>query len=315
MVARRALDARRAGRRAAHAAARGAAEPRGQPPRRSTRGARLPPGDVIVAEDVIALRPARGLDARHWQASSSARRACTRHRRRRGASRRRICPTARGSGGHRGALNVLMTAASRRVGAGAGLPARARRPGRLGRSHRHRRQPAVAGRPRRRPRLPGAVLGRPGYLDAILAICRAHDIGLVVPTIDDELPLFARGRDRFTRAGVRVAVSSLGTDHHLQRQARDLRDLHRPGVAAAATWLPEQLPADPRCRSSSSRAAAAAASALPRRRSRQRAGVLPSSYVTDAGGAGVPRRPGVHDRHAVRLRRPSRCRSCRASAS
>ena len=37
----------------------------------------------------------------------------------------------------------------------------------------------------------------PGYIDDVLAIAVAEQVGLVVPTIDDELPLFGRAADRF----------------------------------------------------------------------------------------------------------------------
>ena len=48
----------------------------------------------------------------------------------------------------------------------------------------------------------------PTYLDEIAAICEAEAVRLVVPTIDDELELFAAARERFLNGGVRVAVSS-----------------------------------------------------------------------------------------------------------
>jgi carbamoyl-phosphate synthase large subunit len=48
----------------------------------------------------------------------------------------------------------------------------------------------------------------PGYLDAIADLCEAEHIGLVVPTIDDELPLFGAAAAAFARRGIRVAVSS-----------------------------------------------------------------------------------------------------------
>jgi carbamoyl-phosphate synthase large subunit len=47
----------------------------------------------------------------------------------------------------------------------------------------------------------------PDFIDAIVAICVRHDIGLIVPTRDEELPVFARTRDRLARSGVVVAVS------------------------------------------------------------------------------------------------------------
>ena len=48
----------------------------------------------------------------------------------------------------------------------------------------------------------------PRYLDQLEAYCKAHEISIIVPTIDTELHLLAAARDRFTRAGISLAVSS-----------------------------------------------------------------------------------------------------------
>ncbi|HEX6221412.1 MAG TPA: carbamoyl phosphate synthase, partial [Acidimicrobiia bacterium] len=58
----------------------------------------------------------------------------------------------------------------------------------------------------------GAVIPRlddPGFLDHLLAVCARYDVRLVVPTIDTELLLYARHRDRFERVGVVPLVSSV----------------------------------------------------------------------------------------------------------
>lgn len=47
-----------------------------------------------------------------------------------------------------------------------------------------------------------------GYVDDLLATVQRHDIKLVVPTIDGELPILARAADRFLEIGCRAAVSS-----------------------------------------------------------------------------------------------------------
>lgn len=59
--------------------------------------------------------------------------------------------------------------------------------------------------------------GDPGYVDAVLARCLAHGVGLVVPTIDPELLPLSAARDRFAAAGIEVAVS----DAALVAVARD----------------------------------------------------------------------------------------------
>lgn len=47
-----------------------------------------------------------------------------------------------------------------------------------------------------------------GFVDSILALCKTENIGLIVPTIDTELGVYAAAKERFAAAGVRLAVSS-----------------------------------------------------------------------------------------------------------
>lgn len=82
----------------------------------------------------------------------------------------------------------------------------------------------------------------PGYLDEIHAICGAHDVGLVIPTIDDELPQFAAQRARFEAMGVRVAISDRRTTAICNDKLATCATLRAAGVAAAETWLPSSLP-------------------------------------------------------------------------
>ena len=48
----------------------------------------------------------------------------------------------------------------------------------------------------------------PSFVDTLLALCAEERVGLVVPTRDEELPLFAGVRDRFAAAGTVVLVSA-----------------------------------------------------------------------------------------------------------
>ena len=82
------------------------------------------------------------------------------------------------------------------------------------------------------------------FLDAIAAICGSEDIGLLVPTIDDELPVFAGAAERFESAGVRVAVSPIDTARICNDKWATCRVLTERGVAAAPTFLPAELPSD-----------------------------------------------------------------------
>jgi carbamoyl-phosphate synthase large subunit len=48
----------------------------------------------------------------------------------------------------------------------------------------------------------------PGFVDATLAVCRAHGVRLVVPTYDGELPLLSAARERFAEIGATVSISA-----------------------------------------------------------------------------------------------------------
>jgi carbamoyl-phosphate synthase large subunit len=86
----------------------------------------------------------------------------------------------------------------------------------------------------------------PGYADEILAIATATDARLVVPTIDDELTPLAQAAPRFAEAGIRIAVSSPETTAACNDKHATCRTLAAKGVAAAASYLPGELPANPK---------------------------------------------------------------------
>lgn len=83
----------------------------------------------------------------------------------------------------------------------------------------------------------------PDYLDAIIAICEAERIRLVVPTIDDELELFGAAAPWFLARGIRVAVSPEWTNRTCNDKLAACRHLREQGIRAAETWLPSDLPA------------------------------------------------------------------------
>jgi len=51
----------------------------------------------------------------------------------------------------------------------------------------------------------------PDFLDALLRLCAEHQIGLVIPTIDTELPIYAGALEKFAGIGAPVSVSDLAT--------------------------------------------------------------------------------------------------------
>lgn len=84
----------------------------------------------------------------------------------------------------------------------------------------------------------------PDYIDAILDICLGERVRLVVPTIDDELVLFGRAAARFREHGIRVAASPAQTSELCDDKYAACRFLNDRGIAAAASWLPGEVPAD-----------------------------------------------------------------------
>jgi carbamoyl-phosphate synthase large subunit len=80
------------------------------------------------------------------------------------------------------------------------------------------------------------------YVEALLDICRRERVGLLVPTIDDELTTLALAAPRFLDEGVRVAVSPAATTESCNDKRNTSRLLQAHGLAVATTWLPAELP-------------------------------------------------------------------------
>jgi carbamoyl-phosphate synthase large subunit len=140
-------------------------------------------------------------------------------------------------------MNILMTAASRRVpllrAFQAALHAHGR--GKVVVTDIDPSSPAVhlADRAYRVP-----ISSDPGYVDALLEICAGEKIGLVVPTIDDELEIVANARPRFEAAGAVLACSPAETAALCNDKYRTCAHLTAHGVDAAVSWLPGEIPAD-----------------------------------------------------------------------
>jgi carbamoyl-phosphate synthase large subunit len=84
----------------------------------------------------------------------------------------------------------------------------------------------------------------PSYLTALTEICRTDHIGLLVPTIDDELTLIANQKDLFAELGTQVAVSAPDITQACNDKFLTSQLLAERGLPSATTWLPEGLPAD-----------------------------------------------------------------------
>ena len=83
------------------------------------------------------------------------------------------------------------------------------------------------------------------YTRELLSICEAERIGLLVPTIDDELVPVAEAVAKFKDIGTRVAVSDQSTNLVCADKYTTCAYLRANGIPAAQTFLPDQLPSTP----------------------------------------------------------------------
>jgi len=51
----------------------------------------------------------------------------------------------------------------------------------------------------------------PSFIPKLLALCKRHQIKLIVPTRDEELKVFARNKERFNKIGVKLMVPNIKT--------------------------------------------------------------------------------------------------------
>ena len=75
------------------------------------------------------------------------------------------------------------------------------------------------------------------YIPIIEGICDTEDVSLVIPTIDDELPIFGRSLQRFAWAGVDVAVSSEHTSNICNDKYETFLFCRRNGIRTPMTRL------------------------------------------------------------------------------
>jgi carbamoyl-phosphate synthase large subunit len=138
-------------------------------------------------------------------------------------------------------VNVLITAASRRVALvqafEAALQASGR--GRVIVTDVDATSPAVHVA-HRAYRVPLAT--DPHYVDALLEICVAEQIALVVPTVDDELEAMAAARPRFAAVGAALGCSPADTAALCNDKYATCTHLTAHGVEAAQSWLPDTMP-------------------------------------------------------------------------
>jgi carbamoyl-phosphate synthase large subunit len=89
----------------------------------------------------------------------------------------------------------------------------------------------------------------PHFLDTLLRLCQQQHIRLLIPTRDEELPLFATHRDLFAAVGTVVMVADPTTVQRCQDKQAFLHFCQQQGFAVPATYAPpfagDTLPAFP----------------------------------------------------------------------
>ena len=81
----------------------------------------------------------------------------------------------------------------------------------------------------------------PEYIPIIESICDVENIHLIIPTIDDELPVFGRNRGRFERTDVWVAVSGEETAELSNDKYRMHEFALANGIESPTTRLPQDI--------------------------------------------------------------------------
>jgi carbamoyl-phosphate synthase large subunit len=84
----------------------------------------------------------------------------------------------------------------------------------------------------------------PAYIDEVQEICALEQIRLVIPTIDDELPIFAAALDSFRTQGIYVACSPEPANTLCNDKLATCRHLRSAGVSAARSFDRTDLPDD-----------------------------------------------------------------------
>jgi carbamoyl-phosphate synthase large subunit len=82
----------------------------------------------------------------------------------------------------------------------------------------------------------------PEFLEALAAACATHDVRLVVPTRDGELPVLAAAKARLAEAGVTVLVPSAQAVETCQDKRRFTAFCAAQGFATPRTYAPGEAP-------------------------------------------------------------------------
>lgn len=81
----------------------------------------------------------------------------------------------------------------------------------------------------------------PGYVDALLAVCRKEGVKLVFPMIDPDIPVLARHRDAFESAGARAVVAPEEAVMTGADKWRTFEFFKHNGIPTPHTCLPDSI--------------------------------------------------------------------------
>jgi carbamoyl-phosphate synthase large subunit len=86
----------------------------------------------------------------------------------------------------------------------------------------------------------------PGFIDAVLEICKREGVNIVFPVIDEELFVFAQNRGRFQDEGIRVITNDPDVVALAKDKYRTFEFCKREGIRVPETYLPHELPEEGR---------------------------------------------------------------------
>ena len=85
---------------------------------------------------------------------------------------------------------------------------------------------------------------RPEFLSIMLSLCELHDIKLLVPTRDEELPFFAAYKEKFAEIGTSIMVAALTTVGICQDKRQFIKFCRENGVSIPKSYEVADLPDD-----------------------------------------------------------------------
>ncbi len=138
-------------------------------------------------------------------------------------------------------INVLITAASRRVALIRGFQNALRAggtPGEVIATDTDPLSPALFFCPRYHN---APLSSHPHYIPAIKEICIKEEIGLLIPTIDEELPLFGRHKKEFADMGVVIPVVDEEIGEICNDKYKTYHFFKSHGLPMAETYLPDEV--------------------------------------------------------------------------